>query len=197
MLTMLKITKNIFLLSVIFLFVGCDTSSQSKNSSNEMINVKVFSSLTCPHCADFHSNIYEKLEKDYINIGKVKFEHVGFPLDLAALNAEKMLRSVRNKEKSFQLLSKIYEKQNQWAVGSDIVKINKSLKKIGLEFGLENKIIENYLKDENIQDQILNERIKAQKNYKIESTPTIYINKNKYEGDHNFKSFKKAIDKLL
>ena len=102
-----------------------------------------------------------------------------------------------NKEKSFQLLSKIYEKQNQWAVGSDIVKINKSLKKIGLEFGLENKIIENYLKDENIQDQILNERIKAQKNYKIESTPTIYINKNKYEGDHNFKSFKKAIDKLL
>ena len=145
----------------------------------------------------FNAKSFKKLKTQYIDADQVLFEHHSFPLDLAALNAEKMLRSVRNKEKSFQLLSKIYEKQNQWAVGSDIVKINKSLKKIGLEFGLENKIIENYLKDENIQDQILNERIKAQKNYKIESTPTIYINKNKYEGDHNFKSFKKAIDKLL
>ena len=89
---MLKIIKKIFLLTTIFLYLGCDSSSQNKSGSNAIVTVKVFSSLTCPHCADFHSNIYEKLEKDYINIGKVKFEHVSFPLDLAALNAEKILK---------------------------------------------------------------------------------------------------------
>ena len=33
--------------------------------------------------------------------------------------------------KKFQLLDKIYKKQKEWAVGSDINKINESIKKIG------------------------------------------------------------------
>ena len=45
--------------------------------------------------------------------------------------------------------------------------------------------------------QILEERIKAQKEYNITSTPTIFINDKKYEDKHDFKSFKKQIDKLL
>ena len=53
------------------------------------------------------------------------------------------------------------------------------------------------LKNENTQEAILNERIEAQKKYKISSAPTIYINEKKYEDKHEFKSFKKQIDKLL
>ena len=53
------------------------------------------------------------------------------------------------------------------------------------------------LEEESVQDQILNERIEAQKKYKIQSTPTIFINENKYENDHEYKSFKKVIDKLV
>ena len=49
----------------------------------------------------------------------------------------------------------------------------------------------------NIQEQILDERINAQKNYKISSTPTIYINKKQYKGDYDFKKFKKELDKQL
>ncbi len=30
---------------------------------NAKITVKVFSSLTCPHCASFHKKIYGKLKK--------------------------------------------------------------------------------------------------------------------------------------
>jgi protein-disulfide isomerase len=53
------------------------------------------------------------------------------------------------------------------------------------------------LKDEDVQEQILNERIEAQKKYKIQSTPTIFINKKKYEGEHEYKQFKKVIKKSL
>ena len=38
---------------------------------------------------------------------------------------------------------------------------------------------------------------KAQQKYKIQSTPTIYINEKKYEDKHEYKQFKKAIEKLL
>ncbi len=53
------------------------------------------------------------------------------------------------------------------------------------------------LDNEIAQDQILNERIAAQKQYKIQSTPTIYINKKQYKGKHEYMSFKKTIEKLL
>ena len=53
------------------------------------------------------------------------------------------------------------------------------------------------LKNSKVQDEILNERIKAQKKYKINSTPTIIVNEKKYEGKIDYKKFKKIIDKNL
>ena len=194
---MLKIIKGFFLLSIISLFLSCDSSSQSKNSSNSIVNIKVFSSLTCPHCAEFHGKIYKNLEREYINLGKVKFEHISFPLDLAALNAEKILQCGEISQTNFQFLTEIYKKQNQWAAASDIGTINNSIKSIGKKFGLTDNTMEKCLNDKNLEEKILNERIDAQKSYKISSTPTIYINEKKYEGKRDYKSFKEAIDKLL
>jgi len=194
---MLKIIKNTFFLSLFFLFMNCDQSSQSKNNSNNMITVKVFSSLTCPHCADFHGKIYEELEKEYISVGKVKFEHHSFPLDLAALNAEKLLQCNTSSQVNLKFLTEIYKKQNAWAAGSDINIINDSIKAIGTEFSLTEDEMNKCLADKNLEEKILNERIEAQKNYKVSSTPTIYINEKKYKGSRDYKTFKKAIDKLL
>ena len=194
---MLKTINKIFLLTAIFLFLSCDSTSQNKSNSNSVINVKVFSSLTCPHCADFHGKIYEKLEKEYINLGKVKFEHVSFPLDLAALNAEKILQCGKKSQTDFKFLTEIYKKQNKWAAGSDINAINNSIKSIGKEFALTEEIMNECLTNKILEEKILNERIQAQKNYKVSSTPTIYINEKKYEGKKDYKSFKKVIDKLL
>ena len=194
---MLKIIKNTFLLTLFFLFLNCDQSSQGKNNSNDIVTVKVFSSLTCPHCADFHGKIYEKLKKEYISSGKVKFEHHSFPLDLAALNAEKILQCDVDSSINFKFLTEIYKKQSKWMVGSDINIINSSIKTIGKEFNLTENEMNKCLADKNLEEKILNERIEAQKNYKVSSTPTIYINKKKYKGSRDYKSFKKAIDKLL
>ena len=197
---MKKIKSFIF---IIFILAITPSSANSNNnvlsigSADAKITVKVFSSLTCPHCANFHINIFENLKKEFINKKIVKFEHHAFPLDLAALNAEIIVRCQLDVEKSYQLLGEIYKKQNQWAVGSDINPINDSLKEIGLKFGLNESKMNDCLKNDLVQDQILNERIQAQKNYKIQSTPTIYINEKKFEGKHNYDKFKKAIEKLL
>ncbi len=187
----------LFLLLLTSSLYSNEEKKLSLGDKNANITIKVFSSLTCPHCANFHNKIFEKLKVEYIDTKKVKFEHHGFPLDMAALNAEKVLRSVDDGEKSFQFLTEIYKKQDQWAVGSDIKKINEKLKKIGLDFGLNAKLIDESIEDKKIEEQILNERINAQKKYNITSTPTIYINKKKYEGKHEFKLFKKTLDKLL
>ena len=197
----MKEKNKIFYKAFFFILLTFSVNAENKilniGNTNAEITVKVFSSLTCPHCANFHKNIFKNLKKEYIDKGLVKFEHHSFPLDLAALNAEIIIRCHTDNNKKFQLLGEIYKKQSQWAVGSDINVINESIKKIGLEFGLNENKMNLCLKNETAQNQILNERIEAQKNYKIDSTPTIYINEKKYKGEHKYKKFRKTIEKLL
>ena len=193
-----KKTKLLIFFSLIyFFFTSIHSETLKIGSKDAKITVKVFSSLTCPHCASFHKKIFKDLKKDYIDKGIVKFEHHAFPLDLAALNAEKIVRCASNSNEKFKLLGKIYEKQKKWAVGSDINKINETLIKISSELKFDKKNLKDCLVDEKLQETILNERINAQKQYNITSTPTIYVNNKKYEDKHEFKSFKKQIDKLL
>ena len=190
------IYKTAFLFFVIFLN-QVESKILNIGNSDAKVTIKVFSSLTCPHCAYFHNEIFNNLKKDFIDKGLVKFEHHAFPLDLAALNAEIIVRCHVDNDKRFKLLEKIYEKQKIWAIGSDIKKINESLEKIGAELNLTNEKMRNCLKNDQLQDDILNQRIEAQKKYKIESTPTILINEKKYSGKNDYQQFKKALEKNL
>ena len=68
---------------------------------------------------------------------------------------------------------------------------------MGSEINLENEKMNNCLKDEKFQDEILNQRIEAQKKYKIEATPTILINEKRYSGKIDYTEFKKIVEKNL
>ena len=197
---LIKKNKYIFIIFLLIQFLITENLSSEAlkiGSQNAKVTIKVFSSLTCPHCASFHKNIFEKLKEDYIDNDKIRFEHHAFPLDLAALNAEKIVRCASSPESKFELLHNVYEKQKKWAVGSDIKKINEFLIKIGVDSNLKEIDLKKCLENETAQELILKERIEAQKEYNITSTPTIYINDKKYEDKHEFKSFKKHLDKLL
>ena len=191
-----KIFKTVFILIFIF-SAQAESKILSIGSPDAKVTVKVFSSLTCPHCAKFHTSIFNKLKKEYIDEGLVRFEHHAFPLDLAALNAEVVVRCQNNNNTKFKLLEEIYNKQTFWAVGSDINKINDLIKKVGSDFDLTEEKMNACLENSEVQDEILNERIEAQKKYKIESTPTIFINEKKYSGKVDYKKFKKIIEKNL
>ena len=196
---MKKINKffKISLLVFFILITKAETKILGIGNPDAKVTVKVFSSLTCPHCAKFHNGVFNKLKEDYIDKGLVRFEHHAFPLDLAALNAEMVVRCQTNSEEKFKLLEEIYKKQNFWAIGSDINKINDLIKKIGSSFNLTESKMDKCLKNNITQDDILNQRIEAQKKYKIESTPSIFVNEKKYSGKTDYKSFKKIIEKNL
>jgi len=194
---MIKLIHKIIFIFFIFFSIEVKSKEVGIGDVNSKVTIKVFSSLTCPACANFHSKIFYQIKEEFIDKGLVRFEHHPFPLDLAALNAEMIVRCHVDNIKKFELLGKIYEKQKLWAVGSDINKINDSIKKIGLESNLNNKDMDNCLKDENKQDEILNQRIDAQKKYEIGSTPTIFINEKKYKGKVEYSEFKKVLEKNL
>ena len=143
--------------------------------------------MTCPHCANFHIAIFNNLKKDYIDKGLVKFEHHAFPLDLAALNAEIVVRCSDSKDKKFELLEEIYNKQKFWAVGSDINKINELIKEVGLGFNLTEEKMNRCLKDENAQDEN-NQRILPKK-VRLSQRQQFLLMK-KYDSKVDYKTFK-------
>ena len=191
-----KLTQIVFCLFFIFT-TQVESKILSIGSADAKVTVKVFSSLTCPHCASLHNSIFNNLKKDFIDKGLVKFEHHAFPLDLAALNAEVVIRCQSDNEKKFKFLEEIYIKQKIWAVGSDINKINNLIIQIGKDFNLTEEKMNACLKNDKAQDEILNQRIEAQKKYNIESTPTILVNEKKYKSKVDYKTFKKIIEKNL
>ena len=165
-------------------------------SHDAIVKIKVFSSLTCPHCASFHNKVVPKIKKEYVESGKVQIIFIDFPLDQAAFNASKLLHCLDQK-KQIEFLDIIYETQSKWTNGSNISDINNNLKKIVKNLGISSMQFDKCLIDEVISDKILINRIEANKNYSINSTPTIIINEKKLEGSASFKNIKKKIEKLI
>ena len=128
--------KIILIFSIIFFYfetVLADTKVKPLYEGNvdAKISIIVYESLTCGHCADFHTEVYPKLKKDFIDSGLVKIEFRSFPLDLAALNASKIAHC-KNDGKS-DLLHFLYENQKKWVRGETIEDINKHLKNLVLK----------------------------------------------------------------
>ncbi len=165
-------------------------------SYDAAVKIKIFSSLTCPHCADFHIKVIPKIKKEYVDSGKVQLILIDFPLDLAAFNAAKLLHCI-DKKKQINFLDIIYEKQTKWTVGSNIEEINKNLKKIVKNMGITNDKFNKCLIDDMVSEKILNGRIEANKKYSINSTPTIVINEKKLNETANFENIKKRIEKII
>ena len=165
-------------------------------SNDAAVKIKIFSSLTCPHCAIFHIKVVPEIKKEYVNSGKVQLIFIDFPLDQAAFNASKLLHCLEQK-KQITFLDTIYESQSKWTAGSNINEINNNLKKIVKNLGINPTQFNKCLNDEIIGDKILNERINGHKKYSINSTPTIIINEKKHVGPTNFKNIKKTIEKLI
>ena len=192
--------KNIILTFFIYFFFNHNVIADNQikpiieGNINAKIKIVVYESLTCSHCANFHKNVYPKLKEEFLDKGLVSIEFKNFPLDIAALNASK-LAHCKNDGKT-DLLHFLYENQKKWVRGKTIEDINKHLKNLILknENGLD---IESCLTNKNIEDHVLNDRIRAVKKFNIEATPTLIINDKKFDNPHNYKKLKKTIEKLI
>ena len=160
------------------------------------VKIVVFESLTCSHCADFHKNVYPSLKKDFIDNGLISIEFRNFPLDIAAFNAAKIAHC-RNDGKS-EILHYLYKNQSSWVRGNTIEDLSKNLGKFVREsMTFYNLNLDECLANKKVEDHILEDRIDGAKNYKIEATPTLIINGEKFENTKNYKKLKKYIEKLI
>ena len=194
--------KKLIIFLIIFLThisnINAENSDEIKRivvgNKNAKITIITYESLTCSHCADFHINVYPELKRDYIDTGIAKIEFRHFPLDVAAFNASKVSQC-KNDGQS-EILNSLYLNQQKWVKGKTIEEVNENLKKFlrSEEFNIDfNQCTTN----KKIEDFILNDRIEGVKKFKVNATPTIIINNEKFEKSLNYKNLKKTLEKLI
>ncbi|MFT6579828.1 MAG: protein-disulfide isomerase [Alphaproteobacteria bacterium] len=135
------------------------------------IEIIDYSSMTCPHCRSFHTEILPALKKKYIDTGKVKLVFRDFPFDRTALMASVLARCGAPK-RYFNFLDVLFEKQRQWGSSPDP---QKALARIGKLGGLSESDYQACLDDKALIDGIVEFRLEATQKYNVASTPTFII----------------------
>ena len=190
--------KKILLFLILFFTSIQNVNAEIKRiisgNADAKITIIAYESLTCSHCADFHKNIYPKLKKDFLDTGIAKIEFRHFPLDIAALNAAKIAQCKNNE--SLKILESLYSNQQAWIKGNSVEDLNNHLKNYLEKEGFD-ITFEKCIKNKEIEDFVLNDRIEGVKKFKVNATPTIIINNEKFEKSLNYKNLKKIIEKLL
>ena len=191
--------KKIILISLLFLLSSLNAQSEEikrilVGSESAKISIIAFESLTCSHCANFHKDVYPLLKREYLDTGLAKIEFRHFPLDIAAFNASKVSQCKNDGDP--EILESLYANQQKWVRGNTVEEANINLQKFLISEG-HSVDFENCINNKQIEDFVLNDRIDGVKNFKINATPTIIINNEKFEKTLNYKNLKKALEKLI
>ncbi|MES2983841.1 MAG: DsbA family protein [Pseudomonadota bacterium] len=158
---------------------------------NALITVVEYSSLSCPHCANFHQTVLPALEKEFITPGKVRLVVRHFPLNEPAIKAAEVVECAgSNGLKRESFLKVLFSMQPQWAFGDSFLK---DLKQIALVGGMDSATFDSCMADKALETRILTTRQEAETQLNINSTPTFFINGDKMEGDVSIENFRKAL----
>lgn len=138
-----------------------------------------YASYTCPHCANFHANVFKQLKADYIDTGKVRFIHREVYFDRYGLWAG-MIARCGGEMRYFGLNDLIYSGQAEWIGGGDAQEVLGGLRRIGRKAGMNDDQMNACLEDNEMAMSLVKAyQINAEAD-EINSTPTLVINGEKH-----------------
>jgi protein-disulfide isomerase len=143
------------------------------------ITVIDYASLTCSHCAAFHTGTLPEFKKNWIDTGKAKLIYRDFPLDRYALRASKLARCLGSGERYFNFLDVLFKGQASWLEAKNIDVALTGMAKLA---GLSQKQIEACDANKELAEGIVTMRQAGSTKYNVESTPTIIINDKPQKG---------------
>ena len=136
------------------------------------VTIIEYASMTCPHCAHFHSATYPTLKSKYIDTGKVRFIFREFPLDSLAAGASMLARCAPS-DSYFPIVDLLFDKQNEWAF---VDKPLDALFVLVRQAGFTQESFRACLSNQKILDGITWVRTRASEKFGVDSTPTLFIN---------------------
>ncbi|MBP5534304.1 MAG: DsbA family protein [Alphaproteobacteria bacterium] len=172
------------------------TAFRTIGNKDAEVKMYVFSSLTCSHCAEFHTKVLKEIEEKYVDTGKVFFTYIDFPFDSRALAGAMVARCLPT-EKYFPFLNVLFENQKRWAFKSNSQEV---ISEYAALQGMSKGDVVACLSDKVLQQSIIKNRDTYAKEYKISGTPTTLV----FKGDKsevivgaNKRAVENALNKML
>lgn len=150
-----------------------------------------YSSLSCPHCARFHSAVLPEIKKAYIDTGKVKLVLRDFALNRPAFEAALLAHCV-SPMAYWGMVDQLFATQRGWVNENSTA----ALSMMAAAAGINGQDFQGCLADETAKQQILNSAEQGSTVFKINSTPTFVVNGIVVTGERSFADFQAIFDAL-
>lgn len=168
-----------------------DAKTYALGNPDAPVKVTEYASLSCSHCADFHTKIFPEVKKELIDTGRVYFEFVHFPLNAPAMDGA-LVALCMPEERYHQFLSFLFENQAKWAFDANYRHILKQNAKL---LGASEDKLDACLADEEKKQEIVKKMQDVSAKHNVQSTPSFVLNdKVTFAGALPFEEFKKRVE---
>ncbi|RVA33749.1 DsbA family protein [Mesorhizobium sp. M7D.F.Ca.US.004.03.1.1] len=156
------------------------------------VTIVEYASMTCPHCAHFAETTFPDLKTKYIDTGKARYILREFPFDPSAEAGFMLARCA--KDNYFPMVDVLFRQQANW-VGVQNTK--DALLQISKLAGFTQESFEACLTDQKLLDDVRSVQKRGANEFKVDSTPTFFINGKTYKGAMSIEEMSAIIDPLL
>ncbi|HEY6631236.1 MAG TPA: DsbA family protein [Rhizobiaceae bacterium] len=156
------------------------------------VTIVEYASMTCPHCAQFHATALPELKTKYIDTGKVRLIFREFPFDPRAEAGFMLARC--SKDNYFPMIDVLFKQQRNWA---SVDNARDALLQISKLAGFSQESFEACLTDQKLLEDVRAVQKRGADEFKVDSTPTFFINGNTYKGALTIAEMSAIIDGML
>ncbi len=174
------------------LAVGSPLGDIFVGKEDAKVTIYEYASLTCSHCATFHTKTWPALKQKYVDTGKVRFVLREFPLDPLA-TAGFMLARCAGNDRYYPIADLLFAQQRNWAFTDKPVDALLGLMR---QAGFTQESFETCLKNQQIYDAVNAVRDRGAK-LGVNSTPTFFINGQIHRGALTIEEFDKILAPLV
>lgn len=171
-----------------------DVIEMSKGNPDSAVTLIEYASFTCPHCANFHRNVYPELNRDYIETGLINFIYREVYFDRYGLWAG-MVARCGGPLRYFGIVDLIYEQQGEWVQGSP-AEIAENLRRIGRTAGLSNEELDACMTDAAMAEAMIANYEAQMEVHQIQGTPAFVLN-DEMHGNMNYRDMQALLDTAL
>ncbi|MBD0416008.1 DsbA family protein [Oryzicola mucosus] len=156
------------------------------------VTIVEYASMTCPHCAHFHETTLPTIKTKYIDTGKARLIMREFPFDPRAEAGFMLARCAE--DNYFPMIDVLFKQQQNWAAAQNAQDALFQLSKMA---GFSQQTFEACLTNQKLLDDVRAVRDRGAKEFKVDSTPTFFINGNVYKGALTVDEMSAIIDGML
>ena len=161
-------------------------------SADAPVTVVEYASMTCSHCATFHTEVWPELKKKYVDTGKVRFIFREFPFEPVA-TAAFMLARCTGDDRWYPTVDLLFRNQPRWARAQDG---KEGFLSVLSMTGLKEADLEACLSDQALLDKVNAVAARGQE-LGVDSTPTFFINGEKYTGVMPIEQLRAVIEPIV